>query len=123
MSVYDYRAGKKRIDAILNNKLEVKTQHQLPSDDNFTFDNGYYSWITAIFVDLRNSSTLFANGDKEKVAKIAKKKAKDIQNMVEELVSYAVEKGSPVLEKAANAVREKAIDVTKEVLAKLEKEN
>ncbi len=59
--------------------------------------------------------------DKEKVVKIAKKKAKDIQNMAEELVEYAVEKGTPVLEKAAEAIREKAIDVTKEVLNRLEK--
>lgn len=58
--------------------------------------------------------------DKEKVLKIAKKKAKDIQAKAEELVSYAVEKGTPVLEKAATAVREKAIVVTKEVLKKLE---
>jgi gas vesicle protein len=60
--------------------------------------------------------------DKEKVLKIAKKKAKDIQKKAEELVDYAVEKGTPVLESAANSVREKAIDVTKEVLNKLEKE-
>lgn len=60
--------------------------------------------------------------DKEKVLKVAKKKAKDIQNMAEELVEYAIEKGTPVLEKAAEAIREKAIDVTKEVLNKLEKE-
>lgn len=59
--------------------------------------------------------------DKEKVIKIAKKKAKDIQNMAEELVEYAVEKGTPVLESAAEAIREKAIDVTKEVLNRLEK--
>ncbi len=60
--------------------------------------------------------------DKEKVLKIAKKKAKQIQDMSEELVEYAVEKGTPVLENAADAVRQKAIEVTKEVLNKLEKE-
>lgn len=58
--------------------------------------------------------------DKEKVLKIAKKKANDIKNMAEELVDYAVEKGTPVLEDAAVAVREKAIEVTREVLKKLE---
>ena len=61
--------------------------------------------------------------DKEKVLQIAKEKAKNIQDMAEELVSYVVEKGSPVLEGAANSVREKAISATKEVLQKLEKEN
>ena len=58
--------------------------------------------------------------DKEKVLKVAKKKAKQIQDKVEELVNYAIEKGSPVLEKAASSVKDKAIDVTKQVLAKLE---
>ncbi|MDD2181556.1 MAG: YtxH domain-containing protein [Bacilli bacterium] len=58
--------------------------------------------------------------DKEKALKIAKKKAKDIQNMVEELVEYSVEKGTPVLEGMANSIRESSIKVTKEILAKLE---
>ena len=40
--------------------------------------------------------------------------------MAEELVSYAVEKGTPALEETANNVKEKAIEVTKEVLEKLE---
>jgi len=57
-----------------------------------------------------------ADLDKEKVLKIAKKKAKQIQDMAEELVEYAVEKGTPVLENTADAVRQKAIEVTKEVL-------
>lgn len=60
--------------------------------------------------------------DKEKVLKMAKKKAKEIQAKAEDLADYAVEKGTPVLESSANAIREKAIDVTKEVLARLEKE-
>lgn len=62
-----------------------------------------------------------ADLDKEEVLKIAKKKAKEIQDKVEDLVDYAVQKGTPVLETAAEAIREKAVDVTKEVLAKLEK--
>ena len=66
--------------------------------------------------------TELADLDKEKVLKIAKKKARQIQDMAEELVDYAVSKGTPILEKSAEAVRQKAIDVTKEVLAKLEKE-
>lgn len=59
--------------------------------------------------------------DKEKVLKLAKKKSKEIEKKIEELVDYAVEKGTPVLETTANTIREKAIDVTKEVLEKLEK--
>ena len=58
--------------------------------------------------------------DKEKVLKIAKEKSKKIKAKAEELVDYAVEKGTPVLEKTSLAVKEKAIEVTKEVLKKLE---
>ena len=58
--------------------------------------------------------------DKEKALKIAKKKAKDLKDSCEDLLIYAKEKGTPVIEKAAEEVREKAITVTKEVLKKLE---
>ena len=61
-----------------------------------------------------------ADLDKEKVLEVAKKKAKQIQEMAGDLVDYVVEKGTPVVEKAATAVREKAIVVTKGVLNKLE---
>ena len=58
--------------------------------------------------------------DKEKVLKVAKKKAKDIQEKASELFDYAVEKGTPVLQNAASSVKEKTIEVTKQVLDKLE---
>ena len=61
--------------------------------------------------------------DKEKVLKIAKDKAKEIQKSAKDLASYVKDKGEPVLEEAADAVRQKAIDATKAVLAKLEKTN
>lgn len=67
---YDYKAGKKRVKEILNNKLEIIEQGSVPADNNFTFNNGYYSWVTGIFVDIRESSELFSNEDKEKVSKI-----------------------------------------------------
>ena len=59
--------------------------------------------------------------DKEKVLKIAKEKGNAIKQKSEELVELAVAKGTPVLQKAAEEVRVKAIAVVKEVLNKLEK--
>ena len=59
--------------------------------------------------------------DKEKVLNIAKEKAGQIKDEAQKLVETAKEKGTPVLEKAADDIREKAIDVTKSVLDKLEK--
>lgn len=58
--------------------------------------------------------------DKEKVMAIAKEKGNAIKKKANELVELAKEKGTPALEKAADEVRAKAIDVVKEVLNKLE---
>lgn len=72
MASYDYKAGKKRINDIFNGNLKVIEQNKLPSDESFTFDNGYYSWVTAIFVDIRESSDLFTVEDKVIVSKIVR---------------------------------------------------
>ena len=58
--------------------------------------------------------------DKEKILDLAKKKAKEIEKSAKDLVNYVKDKGEPVLTDAANAVRQKAIETTKGVLAKLE---
>ena len=60
--------------------------------------------------------------DKEKALAIAKEKGEDLKIKANELLALAKEKGTPVLEKTADEVRQKAIQVTKEVLKKLEKE-
>ncbi|WP_097026357.1 adenylate/guanylate cyclase domain-containing protein [Clostridium peptidivorans] len=67
---YDYKAGKKRVKEILDNKLEVIEKDKVPSDEELTFNNGYYSWVTGVFIDIRDSSSLFSDEDKEKVSKI-----------------------------------------------------
>ena len=60
--------------------------------------------------------------DKEKVLKISKKKGNELKDKVQELVDLAIDKGTPVLRDAAEEVKAKTIEVTKEVLKKLEKE-
>jgi len=71
MATYDYESGKERVDAILNNELKV-IEKAIPSDSSFTFENGYYGWVTGIFVDIRDSSTLFADENQVKVSKIVR---------------------------------------------------
>lgn len=74
MSSYDYKAGKQRVVKILDNLLKVEGDDTsgIPSESNFTYDNAYYGWVTAIFVDIRDSTTLFAQEDKEKISKIVR---------------------------------------------------
>ena len=59
--------------------------------------------------------------DKEKVEKIAKKKAKELQKKADELIDLAKEKGTPVLEGIADDLKNKVISVCTEVINKLEK--
>ncbi len=61
-----------------------------------------------------------ADLDKEKVKKIATEKGDLIKEKAENLVEYAKEKGTPVLEKTAKDVKAEAIKVIKKVLEKLE---
>ena len=72
--IYDYKEGKKRVEVILNNSISIEDSKKIPKDDTvFTFNNGYYLWVTAIFVDIRNSSDLFSQkglNDKKKTAKL-----------------------------------------------------
>jgi len=58
--------------------------------------------------------------DKEKALKIAKQKGKAIVKKSEELYKLAVEKGTPVLENAADEIRKTSIDVLKSITKKLE---
>ena len=70
MTIYDYQKGKERTENILDNELTIVEQDSIPVDSAFTFNNGYYSWTSAIFIDIRDSSILFADEDREKVSKL-----------------------------------------------------
>ena len=59
--------------------------------------------------------------DKEKVKSLALDKANEIKTKAEDLYKYAIEKGTPVVEKAADDVRRQALKVVKEVESRLEK--
>lgn len=71
-------------------------------------------------VKLENLKAELADLDKEKVLEIAKKKAVELKDKAQDLVELAIEKGTPILRDMAEEVRLKTIDVTKEVLKKLE---
>lgn len=61
-----------------------------------------------------------ADLDKEKVLAIAKEKAAQLKEKCEELIVYAKEKGIPAIEKTARELKNKTVEVTKNVVAKLE---
>jgi gas vesicle protein len=61
--------------------------------------------------------------DQEKVAAIAKKQADNIKKKAQELVEYAKEKGTPVLEKSAQKVKDQTIKTLEATLDKLKDSN
>lgn len=95
----------KKINVLLKKAREIEISEVKEEFENKLMD------IKASIEDL----------NREKILKIASKKAKEIQNAVEELLEYAVEKGTPVFAEATENVRDAAIKATKEVLEKLEK--
>ena len=60
--------------------------------------------------------------DKETVLEEAKKQGAKLKKQAGELLDYAIEKGTPVLEKSAAAVKEKVLEVSKTVIDKLSEE-
>lgn len=71
MSEYDYEKGRLRIAKILNNSMPIENKDYIPAGSNFTFDNGYMAFVTAIFVDIRDSTELFSNKN-EQTAKVVR---------------------------------------------------
>lgn len=67
---YDYKDGKQRVQNILNKSTPVREGNDIPADSYFTYDNGVYGWVSAIFIDIRESTNLFQNEDKTEVARI-----------------------------------------------------
>lgn len=70
--MYDYKEWKERVENILKDNLEIIDNSYLPKSDDLTFGNAYYSWVGSIFIDIRDSSSLFKNNDNKDISKIMK---------------------------------------------------
>ncbi len=70
MNRYDYQAGKKRIVQILTESNEIAQVEKLPKEITDEDTNGYFSFVSAVFVDIRKSSAIFENTNSATVAKI-----------------------------------------------------
>lgn len=67
--MYDYKLAKQNVVNILTSKTKIEEKDRIPNENEFTYENGVRSWITAIFVDIRNSSSLFTETNKDKLAR------------------------------------------------------
>ena len=68
--MYNYRDGRSNIINILKTETDVIKSSGIPKDDSsFTYKNAYLTWASAIFIDIKDSSTLFNTKD-EKLARL-----------------------------------------------------
>lgn len=67
---YDYKSRKKEVEDILDNTGKVKEVKKFPRNEDFTYTNGYKAFASAIFVDLRDSTTLFSEHDDVEISKV-----------------------------------------------------
>lgn len=72
MTNYDYQAGSQRISSILNQDISEDERKKIPPESQMTYSNGYTMWVGAMFVDIRNSTQLFANGNRDMVTRIVR---------------------------------------------------
>ena len=67
---YDYKERKTKVEEILDNTDKVNEVDKFPRDEDFTYTNGYKAWTGAVFVDLRDSTTLFTKSDEVDISKV-----------------------------------------------------
>ncbi len=84
---YDLTKSVERIDSILNSSnSSFEESSSIPNRDKLTYKNGYYVNVGAIFVDIRESSSLT---DEHKRPKLAKLYRSYISEVVAILNSYS----------------------------------
>ncbi|MFV8830133.1 adenylate cyclase [Alkalihalobacterium sp. APHAB7] len=54
----------------MDNTDKVNEVDKFPRDEDFTYTNGYKAWAGAIFVDLRDSTTLFTDSNDVEISKV-----------------------------------------------------
>ena len=88
MTFYDYNKGLQRINNILNQEMDSENRKWIPSESQMTYSNGYTMWVSSIFIDIRDSTTLFANSDRDMVTRIIKS---FVSEVIEVLISDDVD--------------------------------
>lgn len=67
---YKYKKGRDRVNFILNDKNNVEVINKVPDESQFSYDNGFYSDVTALFVDIKDSTKLFGENKRNSTSKI-----------------------------------------------------
>ncbi len=70
MAKYNYKEGQQRIQQILNATDPIEEDDSMSKESGSTCINGHYCWISSVFVNVRDSSSLFQSKDALQLTKI-----------------------------------------------------
>ena len=70
MTLKNYQAISQRILNSLNQEMSERDRKRIPPEKEYTYSNGYTVRISALFVDIRNSTELFADNNRDMVTRI-----------------------------------------------------
>ena len=86
--MYKYKDSKANIINILKSETPIKAKDSIPSDQEFTYENGITCYVSAIFVDIKNSSELFKRKD-EKLARLLRAFTSEIITIFQNFSKYS----------------------------------
>lgn len=87
IAMYNYRNSKANIINILKSKTPLEKKDTIPSDQEFTYENGIICWVSSIFVDMKNSSELFKTKD-EKLARLLRAFTSEVITIFQDFNKY-----------------------------------
>jgi class 3 adenylate cyclase len=67
---YDYLKSFERLDEILDSSAQFEERDEIPNREELTYKNGFYVKCSAIFIDIRDSSSLPTRYQRRTLAKI-----------------------------------------------------
>lgn len=85
--MYNFRDSKANIINILKSQTPVEKRNTIPADNAFTYENGVLTWVSAIFIDLENSTKLF-NAKNEKLARLMRAFTSEVICILQDIKNY-----------------------------------
>ncbi len=85
--MYNYKNSKSNIINVLKSTTPIESKDLIPSDQEFTYENGISCRVSAIFVDMKNSSGLFKTKD-EKLARLLRAFTSEIITIFQDFDQY-----------------------------------
>ena len=69
--MFDYKESIENVKNILSSKTTIEKCERIPKDKSqFTYDNGVETYVSALFVDIRQSTKYFKKNDRVLVSKV-----------------------------------------------------